>query len=337
MARRAFLSYDPFGRGYRPGRRWGKWFLTPSIVFLLVPSHASAQASRPSGEFKISTDVDLVLLDVSVKQAKGGYASGLNKDNFQIYENGTPQKITEFASADIPVAVGLVFDDSGSMRTKRPDVITAGLIFVGASNPQDQIFVVNFNDKVRCGLPEAVPFTDDINLLRSALSRHVPEGQTALYDAIALALKHLESGRREKKTLVVVSDGGDNVSTHSLKELMELVQESRATIYTVGIFEPDDPDRNPQVLEHIARVSGGESFLPKGLVEVVPICRQIAKDIRNRYTIGYIPDHGSNKAALRKIHVVATAPDRGKLVVRTRTSYLLPAANARARHAEPAK
>ena len=164
------------------------------------------------------------------------------------------QKITEFASADIPVAVGLVFDDSGSMRSKRPDVITAGLVFIGASNPQDQIFVVNFNDKVRRGLPETVPFTDDIKLLRSALSRDMAEGQTALYDAIALSLDHLQSGRRDKKTLVVVSDGGDNVSKHMLKELMQLVQESRATIYTIGIFAPDDPDRNPQVLERIARV-----------------------------------------------------------------------------------
>ena len=312
------------GRGYRPGRRWGQWRLALSAVLLLLPSRVLSQ-QKPSGrEFKISTDVELVLLDVSVKQAKGGYASGLTKDNFQVYENGAPQKITEFANADIPVAVGLVFDDSGSMQSKRYEVINAGLVFVGASNPQDQIFVVNFNDQVRRGLPEGVPFTGDIQLLRSALSRDIPGGQTALYDAIAFSLRHLDSGRRDKKTLVVVSDGGDNVSTHSFKEVMQLVQESRATIYTVGIFTPDDPDRNPRVLEHIARVSGGESFFPNGLGEVVPVCRQIAKDIRNRYTIGYIPVHSGNKA-LRKIHVVATAPDRGKLVVRTRTSYWLPA------------
>jgi len=337
MARCTPHSYHSFGRGYRPGRRWGKWPLIPSIFLLLVPAHTSAQASRPSGEFRISTNVELVLLDVSVKQAKGGYASGLTKNNFQIYENGTLQKITEFASADIPVAVGLVFDDSGSMRAKRADVITAGLVFIGASNPQDQIFVVNFNDKVRRGLPETVPFSDNINLLRSALSRHMAEGQTALYDAVALSLDHLQSGRRDKKTLVVVSDGGDNVSTHTLKELMQLVQESRATIYTIGIFAPDDPDRNPQVLERIARVSGGECFFPSELDQVAPICKQIAKDIRNRYTIGYIPDHGTNRAALRKIRVVATAPDRGKLVVRTCSSYLLPDANSRARYAEPVK
>jgi len=338
MATRTSRRYHPFGQGYRPGRRrWGSR-LIPSITLLLITSYSLAQDSTPTSEFRISTDVELVLLDVSVKQVKGGYASGLTKEEFQVYESGAPQRITEFASVDVPVTVGLVFDDSGSMQTKRPDVITAGLVFIAASNPQDQIFVVNFNDKVRRGLPESVPFTDDINLLRTALSRDPAQGQTALYDAVAFALQHLESGRRDKKTLVIVSDGGDNVSSHSLKELMQLVQESRATIYTVGIFEPDDPDRNPQVLERIARVSGGESFIPGELDKVVPICKQIAKDIRNRYTIGYIPDHGGNKTALRKIHVVATAPDRGKLIVRTRASYLLPADNSsRARYAEPVK
>jgi Ca-activated chloride channel homolog len=338
MSRRAACSYHLFGRGYHPGRRWGESRLIPSIFLLLVPLHALAQDSLPRGEFKISTDVELVLLDVSVKDPKGGYVSGLTKEDFQIYENGALQKITQFARADIPVTVGLVLDDSGSMGSKRRDVITAGLVFAGASNPQDQIFVVNFNDRVRRGLPENVPFTDDINLLRSALSKDVPQGQTALYDAVAFALKHLESGRRDKKTLVVVSDGGDNVSTHSLKELMQLVQESRATIYTVGIFAPDDPDRNPRVLEHIARISGGESFLPEEFDQIIPVCRKIAKDIRNRYTIGYTPVRSSDRAALRKIHVVATAPDRGKLMVRTRTSYLLP---ARVMHAsgssEPSK
>jgi VWFA-related protein len=328
MSQCASRSYDPFGRGYRPGRRWGKSLLVCSVFLPLLTSRALSQA--PSGEFKISTDVELVLLDVSVKQAKGGYASGLTRNNFQIYENGVPQKITEFASADIPVAVGLVFDDSGSMQPKRPEVITAGLIFVGASNPQDQIFVVNFNDKVRSGLPDEVPFTDNLHLLRSALSKDRPEGKTALYDAVAFALHHLESGRRDKKALVVVSDGGDNVSTHSLKELMQLIQESRATIYSVGIFDADDPDRNPHVLERMARVSGGESFFPSDLNEVIPICRQIAQDIRNRYTIGYTPVHGSDRAALRRIRVVATAPDRGKLLVRTRTSYVLPARVIRA-------
>jgi len=329
MTGRTSHRYHPFGQGYRSGRRWESCLIAP-IFLLAVSSHSLAQNTTPNSEFRISTDVELVLLDVSVKDPKGGYVSGLTKEAFQIYENGALQTITQFASADIPVTVGLVMDDSGSMLGKRADVINAGLVFIGASNPQDQIFVVNFNDKVRRGLPETIPFTDDIKLLRSALSRDAPQGQTALYDAVAFALKHLESGRRDKKTLVLVSDGGDNVSTHSFKELMQLVQESRATIYTVGLFAPDDPDRNPHVLEHMARISGGESFLPGELGEIIPICKKIAKDIRNRYTIGYTPVRSSDKAALRKIRVVASVPDRGKLLVRTRTSYLLPARVLRA-------
>jgi VWFA-related protein len=147
---------------------------------------------------------------------------------------------------------------------------------------------------------------------------------TALYDAIVFALDHLESGQRDKKTLVVVSDGGDNISTHNLKELMRLIQESRATIYTVGIFDTDDKDRNPGVLQRIANVSGGECFLPDRFNEIVPICKKIAKDIRNRYTVGYVPARRDEKGGLRKIHVAAAAPDREKLIVRTRTSYVLP-------------
>jgi VWFA-related protein len=294
-----------------------RWFL------LVLAFNGSAQNSPQSPEFKIHSDVELVLLDVSVKNPKGGYVTGLTKDQFQIYENGVPQKITEFAVADAPVAVGLVMDHSGSMESRRSSLIAAGVAFIEASNPKDQIFVVNFNDKVRRGLPESVPFTDDINLLRTALSKHRPEGRTALYDAIAYALKHLETGH-SKKTLIVISDGGDNCSTHNFKEVMQLIEESATTVYTVGIFDPADPDRNPGVLKHIASVSGGESFLPGEQEPILPICQKIARDIRSRYTIGYVPVRTSDKGANRKIHVIASSPDHRKLIVRTRTAYRLP-------------
>jgi Ca-activated chloride channel family protein len=295
--------------------------LTKLLFLLLLPSCAFSQ--NPNGEFKISTDVDLVLLDVSVKATNGGYASGLSKKNFHIYEDGAQQKITEFSSADMPVTIGLVLDTSGSMRSRRPHVITAGLAFIGASNPQDRIFVVNFNDTIRFGLPEAVPFTDDIRMLSAALAKDEAQGQTALYDAIAAALGRLESGRRDAKALVVVSDGGDNRSHRKFEELMQLIEMSRATVYTIGIFAVDDADRNPKVLQRMARVSGGESFLPDNLDEIEPICKKIASDIRKRYTIGYIPVHAGGKA-LHRIRIEAIATDRGKLTVRARTSYILP-------------
>jgi Ca-activated chloride channel family protein len=295
------------------------------LLLQIAPFLLFAQApQQKNGEFKISTEVDLVLLDVSVRDPKGGYVTGLAKDNFQVYENGVLEKITSFASADVPVAIGLVMDNSGSMQPKRASLINAGLAFIEASNPQDQIFVVNFDDQVRLGLPKSVPFTDDINLLRAALSKGVPQGRTALYDAIAYALKHLESGQRGKKALVLVSDGGDNFSTHSFRDVMQLIQESPATIYSVGIYDPDDSDRNPRVLRRVAGVSGGECFLPGEFQQIVPILTKIAKDIRNRYTIGYAPVRANGQAALRKIRVIASAPGHQKLIVRTRTSYVLP-------------
>ena len=297
------------------------------LLALVLTLPALAQDSFP--EYKIHTDVELVLLDVSVKDANGGSVTGLTRDQFRIYENGVPQKITEFAVADMPVAVGLVMDDSGSMEPRRPSVITAGVAFIEASNPLDQIFVLNFNDKVRRGLPESIPFTGDVDMLRLALSKHRPEGQTALYDAIAVGLKHLESSRRDKKTLVVVSDGGDTCSRHSFKEVMRLIEESAATVYTVGIFDPNDPDRNPGVLKRIANLSGGECFLPGELETILPICQKIAKDIRNRYTIGYLPVRINDKGGERKIRAEASSPEYKKLIVRTRTAYRLPERSSR--------
>jgi Ca-activated chloride channel family protein len=153
-------------------------------------------------EFTIRSDVRLVLLDVSVKDEKGAFVSGLTKDNFTIYEDGKPQPITQFANQDIPVTVGLVVDESGSMRPKRAETLTAALTFIQASNPQDEVFVINFNDKVYHGLPDTLLFSDDVHKLREALWATKPEGRTALYDAIFASLHQLDMGRRSKKTLV---------------------------------------------------------------------------------------------------------------------------------------
>jgi Ca-activated chloride channel family protein len=231
------------------------------LLLLFVPLSATPPAETP--EFKISTDVELVLLDVSVKDSKGGYVSGLTKDDFRVFESGNAQKITVFSHSDEPITAGLVMDASGSMQAKQADVITAGLVFIGASNPHDQMFVVNFNDKVREGLPPGIPFSDDAGVLRMALSKDRSQGRTALNDAVAWALHHLDSGQREKKALVLVSDGGDNSSQLKSDELMRLIEESHATIYTIGLFDSDDQDRNPNVLKRIAHVSGGECFLPQ--------------------------------------------------------------------------
>ena len=298
--------------------RWAAGAFCVASGWLVV---SQAVVQKEPQEYTIRTTSRLVLLDVSVKDSAGGLISGLTSDNFKVYEDGKLQQVTQFAHADIPVTVGLVVDKSGSMRPKQPEVITAGLVFIQASNPQDEIFVVNFNEAPRLGLPELMLFSDDLARLKAALWQGDPQGRTALYDAIEMALHHLSYGQRDKKTLIVISDGGDNVSAHTLHEVMRDLLESATTIYTIGIFDEDDPDRNPKVLNGIARVSGGSAYFPQKLSEIVPICRDIAKDIRSRYTVGYIPAVG-NRTSVRHIKVEAKSATGRKLIVRTRTSYL---------------
>ena len=278
-----------------------------------------ATQAQNAQDYTIRTTSRLVLLDVSVKDPNGSFITGLGRDNFKVYEDGKLQEITQFANADIPVTVGIVVDESGSMRPKRAEVITAALEFITSSNPQDEVFVINFNEKARHGLPDTVLFSDNVRMLRDALWQGVPEGRTALYDAIETALHQADMGRRDKKTLLVISDGGDNISHHKLSDVMHDVLQSIVTIYTIGIFDEDDPERNPGVLKQLAHVSGGGVYFPKKLEDIVPICRQIAQDVRTRYTIGYIPE--TNGKPVRHIKVEAWNPGGQKLMVRTRTGY----------------
>jgi Ca-activated chloride channel family protein len=294
--------------------------LASVVVWGQSKGPTTAKVEEPS-DFTIRTTSRLVLLDVSVKDASGGLVSGLSQDNFKVYENGQPQPITQFANADIPVTVGIAVDESGSMRPKRAEVVTAALAFNQASNPMDEMFIVNFNERARRGLPDNVLFSDNVQQLRLALYQGQPEGRTALYDALEMSLQHLEFGRRDKKALVVISDGGDNHSTHTLEDVTHDVLRSVATIYTVGLYDEDDPEKNEGVLKKLAQVSGGVFYHPQTLEDVVPICRQIAQDIRTRYTIGYVPS--AEGKAERHIKVVASSPEHAKLVVRTRTSYVL--------------
>jgi len=280
------------------------------------------QEAPPTPEFTIHSTVNRVLLDVSVRDASGGFVSGLGKENFRVLEDGRPQDIAEFEAGDIPVTVGIVVDESGSMRPKRAEVLTAALTFVTESNPLDEMFVIHFNETVRHGLPDQVLFTDNREMLRNALLSGVAEGRTALYDAIVVSLHQLDMGRQAKKTLVLISDGGDNISQHKLSDVMRLTEQTSATIYTIGVFDQDDPDRNPGLLKKLAEISGGIAYFPQHLSDIVPICRKIAKDIRNRYTLAYVPAAGNGKEGIRHVRVEVSAPGHGKLIARTRDSYL---------------
>lgn len=284
----------------------------------------SPQIPAPERPFQLSTTSELVLLDVSVATAAGVHVSNLKKEDFKVYEDGKLQNVTHFASDDVPVTVGLLIDTSGSMRSKYDRVVTAAMSFIRAGNRADEVFIVNFGDRVTQGLPSDVAFSADLAQLRNALVTGVPEGRTALNDALVYGLSHLEKGKSERKALMLISDGGDNSSTHLEAEVMRMVRESRATIYTIGIFDTDDHDRNPALLKRLAQVSGGEAFFPDKLEEIGSLCQQIAGDIRTRYTIGYVPVRSGEQGSLRKIKVNVSTPSGHRLLIHTRTTYELP-------------
>lgn len=293
------------------------------LALLALMAYARYQ-TPPAGQtpFRISVDVALVVLQATVTDRRGSVVTDLGGEDFEVFENGVSQHIQFFKNEDIPVAVGLIIDHSSSMTPKIAEVRTAARTFVRSSNREDEMFVVNFNEIASLGLPTTVRFTDSTDELEYAIAHRPTKGMTALYDAIALGLAQLQTARRDKKVLIVVSDGGDNASRQNLDQVMKLAGLSSAVIYTVGLFDEEDPDRNPGVLKRLAQATGGEAFLPQELSEVPAICERIARDIRHQYTIGYVPSHPAHDGSYRAIRVVARTKGQGKLSVRTRTGYI---------------
>ncbi len=287
---------------------------------LLAADPDHPDANQPD-DFTFRSEVRMVLLDVSVESRRGDFVSGLDKENFRVFENNRPQPITVFGRDDLPVTVGILVDESRSMSPKRPAVLTAALTFIAESNPADQLFVLNFNDKVTPGLEPPQLFSDNREELRAALFAGISQGRTALFDAVNVGLKQLDLGQRDKKALVVISDGGDNCSVHTRRETLDRIERSLATIYTVGLFDADDPDKDPKILTDLARISGGRVYFPMDVKDMIPVCRRIAHDIRSRYTLGYLPAPGKGGKDLRSIRVEVSAPGRSGLSARTRTSY----------------
>jgi Ca-activated chloride channel homolog len=297
--------------------------LTPLTLCcaLLLCGAAAAQAPQEScGEYRISTTVEMVMLNVSVTDKSGGFVSGLAENNFLVYEDGRQQEIQTFHQEDAPVSVGLVIDTSGSMRPKMPYAVAAAATFLSLSNPEDQVFVVNFNEAVEFGLPEGVPYTSDRTLLEGALKKGSPQGQTALYDALYAALMHLRQAPLKKRVILLISDGGDNRSRRTLEEVLVEAKASNVLIYSIGLYDEDAKDKDPGVLKRLAQLSGGQSFLPYDPVRALQACRQIAADIRAQYSIGYAAPDGEE--AYRTVKVLVKSPDRRRMQVRTREGYL---------------
>jgi VWFA-related protein len=294
-------------------------------VLLLAASLPGARAQDGAAAsdqtLTISMDVQRVVLYVTVREGKTGYVGNLTKGNFTVREDGRPQEIHEFERADVPVAVGLVIDNSQSMLNKRQEVVAAAKAFVRASNPQDEMFVIHFSETIRFGLPNDKMFSSDHAELEVALDRMNLEGHTALYDAVQVALDHLAKSHLTKKALFVISDGGDNRSARKMDDVVKAADLSGALFYAVGIYDVLDGDANPGAIRRLAKSTGGESFFPKDLVEVSELCESIARDLRNQYMIVYAPPQRINDSAYHRIEVSVKDPQKRKLKVTSRSGY----------------
>ncbi len=294
---------------------------SPSGATPAAPATSSSQQpTEQNGTFVIRTDVDEVLLHATVIDDRQRIVTNLDRNAFTVFEDGKPQNVVSFRHEDIPVAMGIVIDNSGSMREKRAKVNQAALNLVRTSNPQDEVFVVNFNDEYYLDQD----FTNDLLKLKEALEKIDAKGGTALYEAVVASADHLKrDARLERKVLFVVTDGEDNASRETLEEAVKQLQdENGPSVYAIGILgDEDHPKRAKRALEIIAQRTGGLAFFPKTLDEVDEISRQVAHDIRNQYTIGYKPTNPRASGGFRAIRVEAKAKGHGKLVVRTKSGY----------------
>jgi VWFA-related protein len=285
-----------------------------------TPAAASAQQpADQNGTYVIRKDVDEVLLHATVVDDKQHIVTNLDRTAFTVFEDGKPQNIIAFHNEDIPVSMGIVIDNSGSMREKRAKVNQAVLNLVRSSNPQDEVFVVNFNDEYYLDQD----FTNDLLKLKEALEKIDARGGTALRDALVASADHLKrDAKLERKVLFVVTDGDDNASRDSLEDAVKQLQaENGPSVYAIGILgDEEHPKRARRALEIIAQRTGGLAFFPSTLDQVDEISRQVAHDIRNQYTIGYKPTNPRASGGFRAIRVEAKK-GRGKLVVRTKSGY----------------
>jgi Ca-activated chloride channel homolog len=276
--------------------------------------------TKNGDRYTFRSQVNEVTLSATVLDARRHLVTNLAPTNFAVYEDNQPQKITSFKREDIPVSIGIVVDNSGSMRTKRAAVTKAVLNLIQASNPQDEVFVVNFNDDPYLDQD----FTNKLGALHEALDRVDSRGGTALYDAVIASADHLAKGaKKEKKVLLVVTDGVDNESRESLESAIRKVQDDNGpTIYTIGILG-DEPGikRAKRALQSLSDQTGGVAFFPKDLMEVDEISQEVARDIRNQYSLTYKPTNPRSNGGYRKVKVEARAPGYKDLQVRTRDGY----------------
>ena len=264
-------------------------------------------------------ETNMVVLHATVLDKSGKLLTNIPQSSFKVYENGAEQPLKLFRREDVPVSMGIIIDNSGSMRDKRSKVASASMALVKASNPQDEMFIVNFNDDAYLDQP----FTSDNKKLEQALEKIDSRGGTAMRDAIGMSIDYLkESGKKDKKVLLVVTDGNDNTSNETLEHLVRKAQQSEILIYCIGLLneeEPREASKAKRALKSLAAASGGLDYYPKDLAEVDRITPLVAQEIRRQYILGYIPTNSALDGTFRKISVSVVGSNHA--TVRTRNGY----------------
>src|SRR2546426_835994 len=305
--------------------------------FIILAQESTQKGDQPQKQNKqdkdyvLSVDVDEVVLSVAVLEKDGRPVDALTKDQFTVFEDNTQQQIKTFKHEDIPLSLGLVIDNSGSMRSKRERVNSAALAFVRESNPDDETFIVNFDDSAYL----EQDFTGSIGDLIDALDNLDTRGETALYDAVYLSADHVKSGKKDKKAVLLITDGEDNVSKYGFNKVVETLKQSKVTLYAVGLLEDNDqrgglfkkpPSKKArEALQKFADITGGQAYFPKSLEEVEELAKNIAHEIRNHYTISYTPTNRKLDGTWRAIQVKVNPPRKvSKVTVLTREGYFAP-------------
>jgi VWFA-related protein len=297
----------------------------PAALAVLAAAMLNVTASaRPQDAPVFKAESELVVLHVNVFDRRSDAVPNLPETAFRVVEDDAPQQITFFSNADVPVAVGLIVDNSGSMITRRPMVVAGTKTFAESSHPEDELFTIVFNEHVRHGLPETVLFTHNRAQIEAAVARYQPGGKTALHDAVIAGLEHLQEASHQKRVLVVLSDGEDNASMHSDEVMLERAARSDALIYTVSTDELAGDVGNPRLLKKLAQRTGGVAYSPHSERGVVDAFREIAENIRRGYSLGYVPTNTTHDGRFRRVKVSVRQPGFKNLTVIARDGYLAP-------------
>src|SRR6202050_25448 len=295
--------------------------LFTAVLTALLAAMISAQTPPPAQDdgATFTLDTNLVVLYASVLDKNGKMVTNIPQSAFKVFENNVEQPLKIFNREDVPVSMGIIIDNSGSMREKRPKVAAAALELIKESNPQDEVFIVDFNDVAYLD----APFTNNIKKLEQVLDKIDTRGGTAMRDAISMSIDYAkENGKKSKKVLLVITDGNDNTSNETLEQLVRKARQSEVLIYCIGLLNDEEPREGraaKRALKELAEASGGLDYYPKSLSEVENITPQIAHEIRNQYILAYTPLNAALDGTFRSIKVTVKAP--GKPTVRTRNGY----------------